>query len=287
MRLGAVRWSRLAWTALITINAVLLAITLAAFFLAPVGIDWGIYSEAGGRIGGGLYDWPGTVYAFRYSPLAAYVFALIAPIGYLGWTGLHVAALLLIPRRLALFTLLSWPFWDDLYNGNVMTFVFVAAVLALQGRKTGQVAFLALALLIPRPLMLPLLAWLVWWVPWTRLPLLGLVVVNAIGVWLTGYGPAWIAALLSRGADDLAARVDFGPAHLIGPLWIPLGLALAAWLTWKGRLGLASIAASPFWLPPYLLMALLEVQGPAKASIRRGPEQHARAARPGLPSTCH
>ena len=38
-----------------------------------------------------------------------------------------------------------------------------------------------------------------------------------------------------------------------------IGLPLAAWLTWKGRLGLASLAASPYWLPYYLLMLLLEL----------------------------
>ena len=38
------------------------------------------------------------------------------------------------------------------------------------------------------------------------------------------------------------------------------GLALAVWLTWQGRLGFASLAASPYWLPHYLLMGLLEAQ---------------------------
>lgn len=42
-------------------------------------------------------------------------------------------------------------------------------------------------------------------------------------------------------------------------VWVPIGLALAAWLTWKGRLGYASLAASPYWLPYYLLFALLEL----------------------------
>lgn len=41
--------------------------------------------------------------------------------------------------------------------------------------------------------------------------------------------------------------------------WVPIGLALGAWLTWKGRLGLASLAVSPYVLPYYLVMALLEL----------------------------
>ena len=53
---------------------------------------------------------------------------------------------------------------------------------------------------------------------------------------------------------------DVGPSRLIGSLWVPIGLVLAAVLTWRGRLGWASLAASPYWLPYYLMMPFLEIR---------------------------
>ena len=79
----------------------------------------------------------------RYSPLLAYFFAAVTPIGYWGWTALHFVALLGLPRRVALVALVSFPFWQDIYNGGVMTFILVSAVAALSGSRAGTVAFLA------------------------------------------------------------------------------------------------------------------------------------------------
>lgn len=39
---------------------------------------------------------------------------------------------------------------------------------------------------------------------------------------------------------------------------MPIDFALAGWLTLPGRLGPASLAASPYVFPYYLLMAILE-----------------------------
>lgn len=254
--LQTINWRRFGLAALVAVNAVGLAVTLVAFIEAQIGVDWNLYVTAAHR-SSGLYDWTGPL-AYRYSPLLVYVFAALAPLGYAGWTALHFAALPLLGRRLALLALVSWPFWSDVYNGNVMVFVFVAAVLALRGHRAAQVVFLSLVLLIPRPLMLPVMAWLLWREPGLRWWFAGLVIVLGLATLATGYGPAWIGSLLTRGADDLGARVDFGPAVLIGPWWTLIGLPLAAWLTWRGRLGLASLAASPYWLPPYLLVALID-----------------------------
>jgi hypothetical protein len=245
-----VPWYRLGLAGLWTINGIFLVITAAAFLYADVGVDWDIYTEAGRRFtDGNLYTWDGLPY--RYSPLLAPLFAAIAPIGYLGWTALHFAALLTIPRKLALIALVSAPFWNDVYNGNTVTFAFVAAWYALGGKPW---AFFLLAVLIPRPVMLPVLAWLLWR---HRATFAGIFAIHALAVWLTGWGDEWLASLLARGPEEIGARVDFGPGQLIGAWWVPIGLALAAWFTWRGRLGLASICASPYWLPPYFLMVLL------------------------------
>ena len=256
------RWRRLAtraaWVAVAGINAVLLAVVFAAFFAAPVAFDWDLFVEAGRRyFDGGLYDWAGIA-SYRYSPLFALLFAVITPIGFLGWSLLHVASLTILPWKLAAIAAVSAPFWYDVQNGNTMTFVVVAAYHALRGNRWGIGAFFVLTLLIPRPLMLPIAAWLLWRHRWI-LPFVAIVVLHGALVWLTGWGPEWIDNLLSRGTDDLGNRGDFGPSQLLGIWWWPIGLVLAAWLTYRGRLGLASLLASPYWLLHYFQLLLLEL----------------------------
>jgi len=253
------------------INFVLLAVVMVAFVAAPVAFDWDLFVEAGRRyFAGDLYAWEGIA-AYRYSPLFALGFAAITPIGYLGWSLLHFVALTLLPTRMALVALVSAPFWYDVQNGNTATFVVVAGYHALRGNRWGILAFLALTLLIPRPLMLPITVWILWrhreWI----LPFAVLFVVHAGLVWMTGWGPEWVDNLLSRGTDDLANRGDFGPSQLLGLWWWPIGLALAAWASVRGHLGLASLLASPYWLLHYFLMLLLELpfreRSPARALL--------------------
>ena len=252
--------TRAGLAALWTANFVLLSITIVGFFVSDVGYDWLILREAGERvISGGLYEWEG-IYAWSYSPPLAYVFTVLAPIGYAGWSVLHAAALLALrDGRLALITALSWPFWVDIYNGNTMTFVFVAAVAAFRGSAIGSGAYLALALLMPRPLMLPLLVWILWKQPRWRLYFPAMVAVFAVLVLVTGQGHAWFDTLTAVGDAVAVSSRDIGPSAVIGIWWIPIGAVLAVVLTYLGRVGLASMAASPYWLPQYLLMTLLEL----------------------------
>ncbi len=64
--------------------------------------------------------------------------------------------------------------WIDVYNGNTMVFVFVAAAGALQRKPIATLAYIELCLLMPRPIMLPLLIWIVWHQPeWRYVLLLG------------------------------------------------------------------------------------------------------------------
>jgi hypothetical protein len=256
---------RAAVVAVATANVVLAAITIYGFFVSASGYDWSIYLEAGRRVfNGGLYAWEG-VYAWSYSPLLAYLFAAITPIGLLGWGLLHVAALAALRNRwLVLGVLASWPFWADLYNGNTMIFVFVAAVLALRRSPVGTSAYLLLSLLMPRPLMLPLLVWILWkQKPW-RVRFALMIVVYGLLVLATGQAGAWIGALTNVGGAVAVSSRDVGPELLLGGWWLWLGAVLAIALTLRGRIGLASLAASPYWLPQYLLMALLEVALPRR-----------------------
>ena len=259
-RPATVDWRFVALTVLWTVNVILLAITLAAFLYADVGVDWDIYTEAGRRFyEGGLYEWDGLPY--RYSPLMAPVFGLLAPIGYLGWSLLHFAALLTIPRRLALLALISAPFWNDVYNGNTMTFVFVAAVWALRGKPW---AFLVLAVLIPRPVMLPVLAWVLWHRREYVGPFLAVGAFSLLGAYTTGWLGEWLFASDVASVSDSIIS-DMSPANLIGPVWYPISLALAGVLTWKGWLGPASFLASVYWSLHYGLMLLIPYR-PSRSS---------------------
>ena len=248
--------------ALVLANVWFTTWTVAELIAYPTPVDWVLFTTAGERISAGIdpYDFSVAGESFRWSPLAAWLFDSLAPMGTLGWRLLHVLALLFIPdRRLALLTLLSWPFWFDLATGNVMTFVFVLALWALRGGRAASVGIIAVAILVPRPLMLPLVIWLLWkrrglW-RWG----IGLLAAHAGALLVTGWTAEWLARLLETGTSQIGIPFDVGPARLIGLAWVPIGLALSAVLVWRGRVGWASLAASPYWLPYYLFMPLLEL----------------------------
>jgi hypothetical protein len=226
--------------------------------------DWLSFIEAGRRITSGeaVYTVEAD-YAFRYSPLLAYAFAAIGGMGVVGWRILHLvalAAMVVVDRSLwkvALLALISWPFWFDVEAGNVLALVFVVGALAMRGNAVASGSFLSLALLMPRPLMLPLVAWILWQHRVWRIPFLGMVVAAAVATLLTGHAGDWLGVLVAS-ADETASVLNFGPSRVVGILWLPIGLLLAALLTWRRRIGLASLAASPYWLPYYFLVLLWE-----------------------------
>src|SRR5207248_2786593 len=122
-----------------------------------------------------------------------------------------------------------------------------------------------LLMLIPRPLAVPVAAWLLWKRPELRVPAAALAALVVLATLATGAAGPWIGALV-RAEADVGHELNFGPSALIGPVWIPIGLALAAVLVTMGRLGWASLAASPYVLPYYLLFGLLEF-------VRQKPDQ--------------
>jgi hypothetical protein len=243
-------------------------VTLVAVFDGSYVYDWTIFVEAADRFGTPtLYEQePG--YAFRWSPVAAWLMGFVTLMPLWLWQVLHVAALPLFGSwLLAIAVFVSYPFWFDVQTGNLMTFVALAGFLAIRGSRAATAVFLVLAVLVPRPLMLPLTVWLLWKRPETRLPFLVFFVVHALVVVALGYAADWIASLTDVNAE-LANDFNFGPSRFIGALWIPIGLALAAWSTSHGHLGLASLAISPYWLPYYYLMLVLEFARPASALSR-------------------
>lgn len=249
--------------------AVILALIANVIGLATIVIDhqrsfdWDNYLEAARRYPlGTLYDWQGP-YFYRYAPQLAWLFGVLPAVGLLAWRVAHFVALVVLPsRRLALLLLVSYPFWFDVTTGNLMIFVLLAAAWAYRGSGIATGIYLALCVLIPRPIMLPLLAWILWQRPAWRLPFLGIAVVVVLTALPTGYLPNWISSLAQLGPDEIANDFNLSPSRSIGLAWLVVGVPLAAWLTLRGRLGWASLAVSPYLLPYYVQMLGLELVEP-------------------------
>ena len=261
LRIGNGSWWLLLTSAPLLALNVLLILGLWQWILRqPAPPDWSQLHLAGQLIASGHspYDQPAGWF-FRWSPLAAWALIPLTALPPFIWQTAQLASLAALPRRIALVALASFPFWADVQAANVLTFALVLAWLALRGHRTAQVTYLALCLLVPRPLMLPVAAWLLWREPWLRWPFAGMAALSVIGAVATGYAGEWFGILLRSSSQQMPG--SFGPAALLGLWWLPIGLALAAWLTWRGRLGLASLAASPYLLGYYWLFALLELRG--------------------------
>jgi hypothetical protein len=227
-----------------------------------VAVDWVQYVAAGDR----FFDPPSLYavtndYAYRYSPFLAPLFGLIAPIGAIGWRVLHLVAAAALPNwPMRIIALLSWPFWYDVQTGNILIYVVLLAAWALRGNRVVAVAYLLLLIMVPRPLMVPVGLWLLWRRPELRVPFIVILLVHSTAVLVGGWAPDWIGTLTATSEDALLPS-NVGPSRFIGAWWLLIGLPLSGLLTLWGRLGWASLAASPYWLPYYLLMLVLETIG--------------------------
>ena len=242
-------------------TAPLTLIWVALIIDGSVLFDWRIYVEAGQRVGSGDLYATSDTYGWRYSPLLAYVTPVLGWIGPLAWRALHFLPLLAFPWPVRLLTVASWPFWFDVQHGSMIVGIVALAYLAIRGNRPAAVAFMVISVLIPRPLMLPALAWLLWQQPWSRLPFVGIAVGSIAGAFATGWLDEWIVTLASGGMAQTESWSNLSPSRFLGSWWLLLGVPLAAWLTWRGRLGWASLAVSPYLLPYYLLFGLLPTPG--------------------------
>lgn len=269
--LGLLRWP-LDWRLLVLlpiagINLALVGVFVAGMLLGSDAVDFRTYHAAADRYGDGtLYESAEDWYGWRYSPLAVPLFWAVTWVGEAAWRLLHVAALVLLPGWARWVALASFPFWFDVFAGNVMTFVLVAAYWALRGNRWAIGIFLVLSLLIPRPLMLPIAAWLLWrhrdWIA----PMGLVLVLNAVAVWVTGYADDWALVLVSTGSE-LTSSVNVGPSAFIGVWWMLIAVPLAAFFLWRGFPATSGLLLQPYWLPYYLLMPLGDLVrgGPAGA----------------------
>jgi hypothetical protein len=238
------------WTALGIANLWFLSWTVAEMVLTYSAADWGVIERAARLAGTAELYAPRGTSTFMWSPLAAHLMQLVVPVGLAAWRLLHFAWTLALPTwRLRLLVLVSWPFWLDVSTGNFLTLIFLTAVWAHRGSRIGTVAYFALALLIPRPLLVPLGLWILWQRPTWRVPLAVVVA--------SGFGPTWVLSVLSVSPDLQSFLFNVSPSRWLGNAWLLVGIPLAGWLTWKGLVGWAGLALSPYVWPYYLLFGLL------------------------------
>lgn len=246
--------------ALAVVNAALLPRSLTVILDGGPAVDWEQFVEAGRRVfASDLYEVTDT-YGYRWSPVAAYGFAAMAPMSALAWRLLHIVAALALPTwPMRLITLAAWPFWYDVEAGNVMIFVLLAAAWAIRGNAIGIAGFVALSLLVPRPLMLPILGWILWQRPEWRIPAIVAALAHFAIALASGWGVPWVEMLLTLGGEQGSPN-NLGPTRLFGAWWLVAGVPMSIWLARRGRLGWASLAVSyPYVLPYYLVMLVLEL----------------------------
>lgn len=231
----------------------------------PVPPDWGQHRIAAERIASGaspyfVEDW----YRFRWSPVGAWMMVPLTALGPWAWAAAQFASLLTLPRWLGFVTLLAFPFWADVQAGNILVFTFVAVFHALRGNAWAGAAFVAMALLVPRPLVLPLLVWLAWQRPSWRTPIFVAAAASLGAAVVTGYHLEWLSMLLATGNEE---------THRLGaqllPAWPLTGIAIAGLITVLGYPAAAGFALQPYWLPYYGLLLLLEITPRTKGPVER------------------
>lgn len=251
-------WRRVAVAAYIGVNIGL--ILFAGNLPGPHNGDWQLWLAVRDSLGDGSYYRLDSAFPFIWSPVAAWLISAVTTVGYWPWFWLHLASLWLLRFSpvLMLLVVTSLAFWTDAIQGNAFTFVFVAGVLALRGSGKWSLAYLALVLLMPRPIHLPLAAVLLWrgrqlWFPVSVIALAQTVIVLA-----TGQLVPWATAILGYTHADVG--YNFGPTRFFGWGWLIIGVPLATWLTLRGRLGWAGLAMSPYVMAQYLMWPLLELR---------------------------
>lgn len=254
------RWRPMFVGGWLILNAILLTMPVTIALLA-MPHDWIVWEQVPQRWEDGrLYDVDFPRYYFVFAPLAGWLFAtVIVPLGYAVWWSIHLALVpLLRDWKLIALTVLSVPFWIDTMIGSTVVFALVTGIWAIRGSRLGAIAYLAVFLLMPRPLHLPLATWLLWRQPNVRVPFVILVALLTVTTVATGYTLDWFRALTWLGDNNYDNPANLSPTRLIGSAWLVVGIPLAAWLTWRGRVGLAGLALTPYGGASYLLMLLWE-----------------------------
>jgi hypothetical protein len=258
-------FARVARTLLLVVYAVATALLAwwTAEYLVPFS-DWNVWVQVAGRLAEDrLYDHSDPAYSWGWSPLAAWLIAyIVVPIGPWLWAAAHFVALAALREwRLIGLVALSYPFWMDTLMANAFVFSAVAGFAAWRGSRLAALIYIGLFVLMPRPVLVPLACALLWrdrrlWLP--SVLILGIGVVTTIA---SGYASDWVRFLVGIGIGYPSQEFNLSPTRLVGPAWLAIGVPLAAWLSMRGQVGWAGLAMSPYVVPQYLLILLLELPG--------------------------
>ena len=167
----------------------------------------------------------------------------------------------------------------------LMILVVVAAFWALRGNRWAIGVFLVLALLVPRPLMLPIAGWVLWKHPRWRWPFVGLfVIARPRGRGDRVRHDEWLDRLAITGGEEIVTSVNVAPSAFIGLWWLVISIPLAIWAFAAARPAMAGLLLQPYWLPYYLLILLADALPPRSWWLARltpfGPTAGAAAAEP-------
>jgi len=247
---------------LVVANFAQVGLQVAWILLQSDGTDWHVFAVAWDRFNDGtLYVEESWWYIFRWSPVAAPLLIPVAIIGENAWRVLHIVALAGLPGWRRLVALASYPFWFDVQAGNIMILVLIAAYWGLRGNAWAIGTTLVLALLVPRPLMVPLVAWLLWKHAGWRVPFAIMFIAHAGAVVATGYATEWLGVLL-QATPQMLGDLNVGPSAIVGVWWMLLAVPLAAVAFWRGYPAISGLLLQPYWLPYYLLMPLADRYSP-------------------------
>jgi hypothetical protein len=265
-----------AWT---LINVPLVLSTIQHNIFEERWFDWRNYEIAVSYLlaGQSPYDptWTSGT-PFLYSPLLAWLMVPIVPLGFAGSVALHVGALALLRDRwLIAAVAVSWPWWTDLTAGNLFGLVFVLGLLALRENRWAEYGYLVACLLMPRPLQMPLAAWLLWRRPYLRGPTVVIALGSLILVVGTGLAQEWAEFLVTATAPMYGMN-SYSPTRSLGMLWLVIAAPFAAYSFWRGWIGLAGILVSPYLIPSYFLAFFWDWKRPSTAwRSRRGAGRNA------------
>jgi hypothetical protein len=250
------------------------------------GVDFTVLTTAGARVVAGLNPYTDVHGAlFRWHPLTAWFFFLVGFVGPWVWRAVQLTSLVLLRDwRLIALALLSWPLWDAMFAANATLLVVTVGFAALTGSRWASIGYLALCALIPRPWMAPAAIWLLWKRPELRWPAAIVAVLGVGSALATGWADEWIRTLLTTGTE-VGNPNNWSPTRILGPAWLIVGLPLGIWLTWKGRLGLAGLAVTPYAFTHYFLALLWEATHTKRraSGLRRPAEPLRHQDRTGRP----
>ena len=288
---------------LLRLSAAALLVYIAIVISLGVRGDWAFdftccYQQAGQRFldGADLYAWSDT-YTFRYTPWTALLFTVLAPmpewVAILFWFAVKAAVLVgaaaLFARawtggeRTLAFTLAALfpPAMHDLMIGNVSTFTLAVEIMLLRLRPLlGGVAFGLLLLLVPKPHLIPILAWLLLRQTRTGLIALGVGAGGVlVGVAVFGIEPwlGFIGTLREPLGRDFTANIAL--SGLFGPVGVVVSVILAAGLfamavVRRGPEGLGYAILSGIVLGPYTFIHyLVGVLVAAEPLLRTNPRR--------------